>query len=190
MSPQLLALGLKRLASCTIGKQAGADATSPLRRYSWAASLGLRGVFTWTAGGVDYTAADGQARAMWDAVQIFAQTPSAAETSEKLALKTDEHALEKSSAARTTTSGVLASKAPPPQGWVGTYHAAGGNVQDGKNTSAFDVGEGQRLAPPEKRRLEVLKVQAPVGLQGRGASCRQLTGLPMADSPSARRSVN
>ena len=104
MSPQLLALGLKRLASCTIGKQAGADATSPLRRYSWAASLGLRGVFTWTAGGVDYTAADGQARAMWDAVQIFAQTPSAAETSEKLALKTDEHALEKSSAARTTTS--------------------------------------------------------------------------------------
>ena len=70
---------------------------------------------------------------MWDALQVFAQTPSATETTEKLALKTDEDA------------GVA--KAPPPQGWVGTYHAAGGNVQDGKNTSAFDVGEGQRLAP-------------------------------------------
>ena len=67
---------------------------------------------------------------MWDALQVYAQTPSATETTEKLALKTDEDA------------GVA--KAPPPQGWVGTYHAAGGNVQDGKNTSAFDVGEGQR----------------------------------------------
>ena len=68
---------------------------------------------------------------MWDALQIFAQTPSATETTEKLALKTDEDA------------GVA--KAPPPQGWVGTYHAAGGNVQDGKNTSAFDVGADPTL---------------------------------------------
>ena len=30
--------------------------------------------------------------------------------------------------------------APPPQRWVGTYHGATGNVADGKNTSAFDVG--------------------------------------------------
>ena len=27
----------------------------------------------WTAGGVDYKAADGQAKAMWDALQIFAR---------------------------------------------------------------------------------------------------------------------
>ena len=43
-------------------------------KYSWAAAAGLRGVFMWTAGGVDYEAPDGQAQAMsmWDALRIFA----------------------------------------------------------------------------------------------------------------------
>ena len=46
-----------------------------LYRYSWAASLGVRGVFMWTAGGVDYKADDNQAKAMWDALEIFARAP-------------------------------------------------------------------------------------------------------------------
>ena len=76
----------------------------------------------WTAGGVDYKATDGQAKAMWDALHSFAPTKGA-----KLPLKIDD------------TNGLTVM--PPPQGWVGTYHAAGGNVKDGKNTSAFDIGQ-------------------------------------------------
>jgi hypothetical protein len=42
----------------------------------------------------------------------------------------------------STDSAASASAAtePPPQGFVGTYHAAGGTVADGRNTPAFDIG--------------------------------------------------
>ena len=36
---------------------------------------------------------------------------------------------------------------PPPPGWVGVYHAAGGTVKDGHDTSAFDVGSWGVVAP-------------------------------------------
>ena len=36
---------------------------------------------------------------------------------------------------------------PPPPGWVGVYHAAGGTVKDGRDTSAFDVGSWGVVAP-------------------------------------------
>jgi hypothetical protein len=49
-------------------------------------------------------------------------------------------------AAWLVTAGSL-SEPPPPVGWVGVYHAAGGTVADGHNTSAFDVGSWGIVAP-------------------------------------------
>ena len=43
---------------------------------------------------------------------------------------------------------------PPPVGWVGVYHAAGGIVRDGANTSAFDIASWGIVAP----------VNAPAGM--------------------------
>ena len=72
--PKLLSMSVVLLVSHSNRKEAVLKLVS-LYRYSWAASLGVRGVFMWTAGGVDYKAGDNQAKAMWDALEIFAHAP-------------------------------------------------------------------------------------------------------------------
>ena len=71
---------------------------------------------------------------------------------------------------------------PPPPGWLGVYHAAGGSVRDGKNTSAFDVGGWGIVAPDNEPYDGGLSFREAVSFNCKTKDINQLWGILVAHS--------
>jgi len=81
------------------------------------------------------------------------------------------------------SAGAEASRLPrddtlsPPPGWLGAYHAAAGVVQDGQNSSAFDVGGWGIVAPANSRQDGGWSFEDDVRFHCRSADVNQLWGM-------------